>query len=298
VPTVATARGVSAPPVKPTVVAAKFIPTTAPEIIGMDLARAAIGVTMAEDLLPTILVGHTGTAKTKLIQRVHQDLKWPYRGVSAHGQVEVDTLIGKWIATKDQGMVYKLGILPFCMLHGIAVGIQEINAVLPEVLILLHEYVDEGFITLQDLDPEHEWFVIEPHANFRLYGTMNPPELYPGTRDLSPALVRRCIVQSVEALPLDQEIRAVQLQCPWLDESDIRSMVGVGQSVRQQFDNEMGFFYLSTADLVQWGRVMRHMTALDAGMIAVVGKAPAGERDFVKGRVRIAFDPNSDVDDV
>jgi MoxR-like ATPase len=282
-------------PVPP--VAKQFIPTGSPEIVNMDRERQAIAIAMLEDI-PTILVGHTGTAKTKLLQRLHEDAKWPYRSIAAHGQIEVDTLVGKWTATKDKGMEYKLGILPFNMKHGIATGIQEINVVLPEVLILLHEFVDEGFITLSDLDPEHPDFVITPHPNFRLYGTMNPPELYPGTRELSPALTRRCIIRQVEPLQPHEEVEVLKQQAPWIDNKTATSMTQVAQSVRQQFDAGQGLFWLSTADLVMWSRLIRHISPYDAAEIAVMGKAPQNELDFVRGRVRLAFDPNAaDADD-
>lgn len=282
----------AAKPPKPVpAVAKQFIPTGAPEIVNMAREKEAIQIAMLEDI-PTILVGHTGTAKTKLLQRVHQDAKWPYRSIAAHGQVEVDTLIGKWVATRDKGMEYRLGLLPFCMKHGISTGIQEINVVLPEVLILLHEYVDEGFITLSDLDPEHPDFIIHPHPNFRLYGTMNPPELYPGTRELSPALTRRCIIRQVEPLAPHEEVEVLKQQTPWVDTKTAESMTQVAQSVRQQFQAGQGLFWLSTADLVMWGRLLRHTSPYEAAEISVMGKAPTNELDFVRGRVRLAFDPN------
>src|SRR5436190_1671145 len=184
---------------------------------------------------------------------MHQDAGWPYRAVPGHGQVEVETLVGKWIATTE-GMQYKLGILPFCMKHGIAVGIQEINFVAPEVLVLLHEFVDEGFITLQELDPEHPDFVITPHPNFRLYGTMNPPELYPGARELSPALLRRCIVRSVEPLGREDELRVI-LEQSAINETTAGLMVDVAEAVREQFNQGQGLFWISTADLVMWAQL-------------------------------------------
>ncbi len=277
-------------------VAKQFIPTGSPEIVNMERERTALSIAMKEDI-PTILVGHTGTAKTKLLQRVHEDAKWPYRSIAAHGQVEVDSLIGKWVATKEKGMEYRLGILPFNMKHGIATGIQEINVVLPEVLILLHEYSDEGYITLTDLDPEHPDFIIHPHPNFRLYGTMNPPELYPGTRELSPALVRRCIIRMVEPLSAAEEVEVLKQQAPWVDKKVAESMTQVAQSVRQQFEAGQGLFWLSTADLVMWARLIRHISAYEAAEIAVMGKAPTNELDFVRGRVRLAFDPDAVNDD-
>jgi len=281
------------PPKKPSKVAQNFVPRVAPEIVNMAMEKEAVKITMLE-AIPTILVGHTGTAKTKMLQRMHMEAGWPYRAITAHGQVEVDTLIGKWIATRDKGMEYKLGILPFCMKHGIAVGLQEINVVLPEVLVLLHEYVDEGCITLQDLDPEHPDFIVVPHDNFRLYGTMNPPELYPGTRELSPALIRRCLVRQVQPLELDDEIEVILQQSKGIQGVDYdvaRQMAEVGRDVRQQFESGQGLFWLSTADLVMWARLMKHTGPYEAGEIAVVGKAPANEIDFVRSRVRIGFEP-------
>ncbi len=279
------------PPAAVTALAKRFIPADAPEIIGMETERKAITITMLEQI-PLIMVGHTGIAKTKLLQRVHQEAGWPYRSITAHGRVEVETLVGKWVAT-PKGMEYRLGLLPFCMRHGIAVGIQEINVVLPEVLVLLHEFVDEGYITLTDLDPDHPDFIITPHENFRLYGTMNPPELYPGTRDLSPALLRRCIIRQVQGLKQEEEVKVITAQCPWVDKETAAQMAGVATSVRQQFDANAGLFYLSTADLVMWGRLIQHLDPNEAGEIAVVGKAPANEVDFVRGRVRLAFDPTA-----
>lgn len=281
----------SKPPKPVSAVAKQFIPHGSPKIVNMERERSAIEISMVENI-PTILVGHTGTAKTKLLQRVHEDAKWPYRSISAHGQVEVDSLVGKWVATKDKGMHYQLGILPFCAKNGISLGIQEINVVLPEVLILLHEFVDEGFITLSDLDPEHPDFIIHPHPNFRLYGTMNPPELYPGTRELSPALIRRCIIRQVEPLKPHEEVQVLKEQAPWVSDDTATSMAGVAASVRQQFETGQGLFWLSTADLVMWAIIMRHTDAYSAAEIAVLGKAPATELDFVRGRVRLAFDPD------
>lgn len=284
----------SSPPAPLTEMARQFIPTDTTEIVGMELETAAIEVTMAEKI-PTILTGHTGTAKTLLLEHLHMEKEWPYRGVTAHGQVEVDTFLGKWVVGKD-GMEYKLGILPFCMKYGIALGVQEVNAVLPEVLMLLHEYVDQGYITLMDLDPEHPDFKIVPHENFRLYGTMNPPSDYPGTRDLSPALVRRCLIRTVDPLTKEQDIMVVRQQCPWVSQEDALQMAGVAQAVRQQFDTGQSFFWLSTADLVTWGTVMQYVDPIPAGQIAVVGKAPKSEQRFVKAQVRMAFDPNADTD--
>jgi MoxR-like ATPase len=280
-----------APPGEISDIAAQFVPSDVPEIENMDLERATIRVTMLENI-PSILVGHTGVAKTKLLQRMHMDAQWPYRSVPGYGGVESETLIGKWIATKEKGMTWAHGILPFCMKNGIAIGFQEVNYVAPEVLVLLHEYLDEGYITLMELPVDHEDFIIRPHENFRFYGTMNPPELYPGARDLSPAFLRRCLVRRVDPLDAVTEAKVVHDQTG-IDFDTAAQMAGVASSVRQQFDNNLGLFWVSTADLVTWARLTKHMDPLQAAEIAIIGKAPENEVPFVRGRVRISFEPNA-----
>lgn len=241
--------------------------------------------------IPSILVGHTGIAKTEVLRRVHQEAGWPYRHVNGRESLEADNLLGKW-RLEDGNMVFKLGILPFCMLNGIALGIQEINYVAPEVLVLLHELFDEGFITLDELSPDDEHFIVRPDANFRLFGTMNPPDLYPGARDLSPAFLRRCLVRHVDVLDEATETDVIKSRCDWLAESDIVGMVNVANEVRSKFGVESSF-WLSTADLIVWGRVAKHMPVLDAAETAIIGKAQ-DEDDIAstRGFVRLNFDPD------
>lgn len=278
-------------PAKVGSVAAMHIPADIPNIIGMLDELSAIDINMKLNI-PLILVGHTGLAKTTVIAKKHEEMKWPYRSVTMNGSVEVDTLVGKWTANPKEGMVYKLGILPFCMKYGIALGIQEINFLLPEVLVLLHEFADEGHITLMDLDPTHPDYIIRPHENFRLYGTMNPPELYAGARDLSPALARRCIVKRVDELTDVQEQRVV-IEQSHVEADVARSLQTVGKSVRESFDMGKTLYYLSTADLIMWGRLMvaGGLDALTAAKLAIMGKAAPSDHDFLLNVIRLQFEP-------
>lgn len=280
-----------APPAPVEGIAAEFVPNEAPEILGMEHERDCIAISML-DGDPTILVGHTGAGKTRLMQQMHHEARWPMRAIGGHGGVETTTLIGKpWV--RDGNMDYQIGILPFCMINGIAAVFHEINALAPDVLILLHEYLDEGQITLLDAPVDHEYFVVKPHENFRLYGTMNPPELYPGTRELSPALLRRCLVRQVADLPPDLEQRAIVQQAGVTDEV-AKQMVKVASDVRSQFYDQNSTFWLSTADLVQWAHKTRHLQPIEASEICLVGKTQTdADAEFVRGRVRFSFDPKA-----
>jgi MoxR-like ATPase len=269
-----------------------FIPENAPEIVGMDVEKVAVELTMKTGI-PSIFIGHTGQSKTTLLKRVHQELGWPYRGISGRESIEIDNLNGKWRIGKDRQMEYHLGVLPFCMKHGIAVGIQEINYIAPEVLVLIHEFVDEGFITLDELSPDDPDFIIRPHPNFRLYGTMNPPEMYPGARELSPALLRRCIVRTIDDLSKEDELKVITDQVPSVGADAAREMVEVAHSVRHEFNEGKIGFWCSTGDLVQWALLTDHCDAITASEFAVVGKAPDRDQMFVRGRVRLSFNPRS-----
>jgi len=277
-------RPLPKPPAEIDSVAARFVPDGAEDIINMANERTAVAMTM-ETGVPLVLVGHTGVAKTALLQRLHQEAGWPYHSVPGHGQVDVDTLVGKiWV--EDGTMQFRPGILPFAMKHGIAIGFQEINAVVPEVLIMLHEYLDEGFVTITDLPPEHPDFIIRPHENFRLYGTMNPPELYPGVRELSPALARRLLIRRVDLLTPEDELKVLLNRVPTLDEDLGRQMVQTAQGVRNNFNDNKGLFWLSTADLVMWADfTVRLGDAFQAAELAIYGKAPHHEEQFIRSLV-------------
>lgn len=274
-------------------VPAQFITDNLPEIIGMDMEKRAIDIAMKANI-PLILIGHTGLAKTTAIGREHQDRRWPHRHITFNGAVEVDTILGKWVATPKEGMVFKLGILPFCMKHGISLTFNEINFAPAEVNVLIHELVDEGHITLLELDPEHPDFIIKPHPNFRLFGTMNPPELYAGARELSPALARRCIVRRVADLSREEEARVIIELVEGVSADVAKGLAEAGHSIRESFHANKTIFYLSTADLIMTARLMGHgVTWTEAVEFAIIGKAHETDRDFLSNTFRLVFDPEA-----
>jgi hypothetical protein len=87
-------------------------------------------------------------------------------------------------------------------------------------------------------------------------------------------------------------VQVLKEQTPWLSDEAATAMAGVAASVRQQFESGQGLFWLSTADLVMWATISKHIDPYSAAEISVLGKAPATELDFVRGRVRLAFDPD------
>lgn len=275
----------SEPPAPVSEIAQRYVPVECPDVVGMETEKECIALTM-ETSIPTVFIGHTGIAKTLLIKNCHKQVGWPYHTITGHAQVEVDTLVGKiWV---EQGtMHFKPGILIFCMKEGIAIGFQEINAVAPEVLIMLHEYLDEGHVTLTDLPADHPDFLIHPHPNYRLYGTMNPPDLYPGIRELSPALARRCLVRRVEPLKQDQELQVITERVPEIGVDLARSMVQTANGMRKNLEEHKASFFLSTADLVMWAQTtVRVGDVHKAADICVYGKAPREDESLLRTLIR------------
>lgn len=276
---------ITEPPGEVNEVASRYIPSGTPQIIGMDVETECIALTM-ETGVPTILIGHTGIAKTLLIKKLHEEAQWPYHTITGHAQVEVDTLVGKiWV--EGGTMRFKPGVLIFCMKEGIAIGFQEINAVAPEVLIMLHEYLDEGHVTLTDLPADHEDFMVRPHPNFRLFGTMNPPDLYPGIRELSPALQRRCLVRRVEVLEAESEKLVILAQVPDIGEDLARKMVQTANGMRKNLNEHKTNFFLSTADLVMWAKTADRVGDVHkAAEICIFGKAPREDEQLLRTVIR------------
>lgn len=264
-------------------------PETVTEVIGHTDTMRVIE-TAWNTGIPAILVGHSGTAKTTMLEYMHATHNKPYRSVSCYGAMEADNLIGKWIV-QDGSMVYKLGILPFAMKHGISIGLQEINYVLPEVLVLLHEFFDERRITLMDLDPDHPDFVIEAHPDFHLFGTMNPPEFYPGARDLSPALLRRSMVMNVDVIAPELEAQVI-VNLSGASEEEARYLSQAGQSIRMAFIQGGTSTWIGTADLVMWAKVALQMNHdfVKSAIPTIINKGNGPEdKIFLSDQVRMYF---------
>ncbi len=98
----------------------------------------------AESLM---LIGDSGTGKSKLIQFLAQETNTPLMAPCGHGEMTVESLLGCMTAANGS-TVWQDGVLPEAMKRGYWFMLEEINAIDPGVGKILNELLDNWSITI------------------------------------------------------------------------------------------------------------------------------------------------------
>ncbi len=141
--------------------------------------------------LPLALHGHTGVGKTELVRYFACLLGAPVYRMNLHGLSTTDDIIGKLLPVGDGGVVFQDGLVTTAVRSGGILLLEEMNATGQEVWFALHGLLD-GSRALVLVEKDNE--VVRQHAWCRIFSTFNPaeyPNLYPGTKELSAAYLRR-----------------------------------------------------------------------------------------------------------
>lgn len=119
--------------------------------------------------------------------------------------------IAKTLGLASKSWEFSEGYIPKALRHGVWVILDEMNLAEPQVLERLNSVLEDG----------HEMVLtegsgtifakggdVEPHSDFRLFGTMNPAE-YAGRSTLSPAYRDRWQMWRFVDLPDESSLRAM-----------------------------------------------------------------------------------------
>ncbi|KAF7683284.1 Midasin [Astathelohania contejeani] len=134
---------------------------------------------------PVLLVGETGTGKTKICEILSSIFKLKLITLSMHSSIESNDFIGQFIINQGE-IQWKDGPLTMALTQGNAFLIDEINLAEDSVLERLNSVFEDSrtlFITETGVD-------ITAHDSFRVAATMNPGNDF-GKRELSDALRNR-----------------------------------------------------------------------------------------------------------
>lgn len=227
---------------------------------------------------PALLIGETGVGKTTIIREVAKEQSKTLVRISVNGSMGVEEILGKWLVDKGTTK-WQDGILTAALRNGDWVVMDEINAALPEILFTLHSLLDDDRkIVLPEKDNE----VVTPHADFRFFATMNPPEEYSGTKDMNKALMSRFhAVIYVDVLSSKEEAKLLELKGANLDTA--LKLVDIATKLRQEKHKNNIFYFCSTRDLVQTVQLMDSgLTLSEAFNGSVINKMGRDEYKVVK----------------
>ncbi|GDX36233.1 cobaltochelatase subunit CobS [Alphaproteobacteria bacterium] len=210
-----------------------------------------------------LVQGMHGTGKSSHIEQIACRLNWPCIRVNFDSQITRLDLVGKdIIKLKDGKQIteFKEGIIPFALRNGIALVLDEYDAIKTDVSFVIQRLLEEeGKFALLE---ENE--IIHPHPNFRLFATSNTLGagddlgIYHGTNLINQAQMDRWnIVASLNYLPEKQELAILLKKLPESLNQDIqlaKMMITLANLSREAFKNSDISNLISLRTLISWGK--------------------------------------------
>ncbi len=224
--------------------------------------------------IPLALHGHTGVGKTELVRYFAALLGAPVYRMNLHGLSTTDDIVGKLLPVGDGRVGFQDGLVTTAVRKGGLLLLEEMNATGQEVWFALHGLLD-GSRALVLVEKDNE--VVHQHPWCRIYSTFNPaeyPALYPGTKELSAAYLRRWASVRVGFAAREVERTILVTRFPEMDRGENREileiMLDVAQVARKLLtDRARAFdFVMSTGLLVAWAELTLLLGPIEAARIA------------------------------
>jgi len=219
---------------------------------------------------PLALHGHTGVGKTDLVRYFAALLGAPVYRMNLHGLSTNDDIIGKLLPAGQGTVAFQDGLVTTGVRRGGILLLEEMNATGQEVWFSLHGLLDGSrALTLVEKDNE----VVHQHPACRLYATFNPaeyPNLYPGTKDLSAAYLRRWVSVRIGFASLEVEREIILRRFPAYASPPLSgvldTMLDVARVARDILTNRIHSFnfVLSTGALEVWAKLTIHLGPVSA----------------------------------
>jgi cobaltochelatase CobS len=218
-----------------------------------------------------MLIGDSGTGKSKLIQYLAQETNTPLMAPCGHAEVTVESLLGCMTAINGS-TVWQDGVLPECMRKGYWLMIEEINAIDPGVAKILNELLDNRSITITIAGRPR---TVKAAEGFRLICATNPPDnpIYKGIESMSFELMDRFdAVVWLDYLSSGKEVEVVAERSGYDDMEKIRKMVEFANGVRVGMQKGEVFGTVTTRGLISWAKKAKVFGVRAAAEAAILRK--------------------------
>ena len=149
---------------------------------------------------PVLLQGPTSSGKTSLVEYLAKISGNKYVRVNNHEHTDLQEYLGTYTSDPDGQLVYEDGVLVKALKEGHWIVLDELNLAPTDVLEALNRLLDDN---RELLVPETQQMV-QPHENFMLFATQNPPGAYGGRKALSRAFRNRFLELHFDEIPEDE----------------------------------------------------------------------------------------------
>lgn len=223
---------------------------------------------------PLALHGHTGVGKTELVRYFASLLGAPVYRMNLHGLSTTDDIIGRLLPAGHGTVTFQDGLVTTAVRRGGLLLLEEMNATGQEVWFVLHGLLD-GSRALVVVEKDNE--VVHQHPWCRIYATFNPgeyPTLYPGTKELSVAYLRRWASVRMGFLDLEAERTILLQRLPAFARPEharmLDSMLQVAGVCREILAKRVHAFnfVMSTGTLQSWAILALHLGPVSAAKMA------------------------------
>ena len=179
---------------------------------------------------PLLLIGPTGSGKTKLAEALAQSFELPMNSINCSVDLDAEALLGfKTIVQQDGVSVIEFvdGPVVDAMKHGHILYIDEINMAKPETLPILHSVLDYRRTLTNPFTGE----VIEAHPDFKVLAAIN--EGYVGTTPMNEALKNRFVAARIDYLTGDA-LRQLLAESVDLEDERLDMMYNIAIELQKQ----------------------------------------------------------------
>lgn len=207
-----------------------------------------------------MLIGHTGSGKTSLIEQIAARAQYGVLRSNMNGQTTVGDFVGFW-TVKGGETVWVDGVLPTAMRDGRWLIVDEVDFAEPAILAVLTAVLEPGGrLLLKEKGND----IVEPHPSFRLFATANAVgamsqfrHLYQGANLMNEAFLDRWRVYLIDYLAPDEEADVlVRTLAPHLTPAMARTLAAIAADCRAAFAREDLASAFSTRRLLDWAQLM------------------------------------------
>lgn len=198
--------------------------------------------------------------------------------INLNGQTGREDLLGKYQLVEGN-TVWQDGILLTALKKGYWILLDEINAALPEVLLVLQALLEVqnntlGTLLLSEKDGE----LITPHKQTRIFATCNPSD-YAGTKDFNQATLSRFIILRVQPLSASEESELL-IEKYALDANIANKLAVIASGLRKLKEQGEIMTFISTRDIEQVAILMiADIDMIEALDVCILQKA-AGSHEI------------------